>query len=85
MARREQRGSGYSKSRQAALLLQRWDSCPVTFFLIRVLSTRISYSLIGYYASILTIEKLGRKWIQIQGFLAAAFFRKLLPSIKVLT
>lgn len=30
----------------------------------------------GYYASILTIEYLGRKWIQIQGFLAAALFRK---------
>jgi len=29
----------------------------------------------GYYASILTIEKLGRKWIQIQGFLMAALFR----------
>ncbi|KAM5536672.1 hypothetical protein V8D89_009600 [Ganoderma adspersum] len=28
----------------------------------------------GYYASILTIEKLGRKWIQIQGFLLAALF-----------
>lgn len=30
----------------------------------------------GYYATILTIEKLGRKWIQIQGFLMAALFRK---------
>ena len=30
----------------------------------------------GYYASILTIEKLGRKWIQIQGFLLAALFRR---------
>ena len=29
----------------------------------------------GYYASILTIEKLGRKWIQMQGFLMAALFR----------
>jgi MFS transporter, PHS family, inorganic phosphate transporter len=29
----------------------------------------------GYYATILTIEKLGRKWIQIQGFLMAALFR----------
>lgn len=28
----------------------------------------------GYYASILTIEVLGRKWIQIQGFLMAALF-----------
>jgi len=28
----------------------------------------------GYYASILTIEILGRKWIQIQGFLMAALF-----------
>lgn len=28
----------------------------------------------GYYATILTIEKLGRKWIQIQGFLMAALF-----------
>ena len=30
----------------------------------------------GYYVSILTIEKLGRKWIQIQGFLLAALFRE---------
>ena len=29
----------------------------------------------GYYVTILTIEKLGRKWIQIQGFLLAALFR----------
>ncbi|KAK0210703.1 phosphate transporter [Desarmillaria ectypa] len=28
----------------------------------------------GYYVSVLTIEKLGRKWIQIQGFLMAALF-----------
>ena len=28
----------------------------------------------GYYVSILTIEWLGRKWIQIQGFLLAALF-----------
>lgn len=30
----------------------------------------------GYYASVLTIEILGRKWIQIQGFLLAGLFRK---------
>ena len=30
----------------------------------------------GYYVAILTIEKLGRKWIQIQGFLFAALFRE---------
>lgn len=29
----------------------------------------------GYWATILTIEYLGRKWIQIQGFLMAALFR----------
>ncbi|KAI0779294.1 MFS general substrate transporter [Fomes fomentarius] len=34
----------------------------------------------GYYASILTIEKLGRKWIQIQGFLLAAFFLAILAG-----
>jgi len=34
----------------------------------------------GYYASILTIERLGRKWIQIQGFLAAAFFLAILAG-----
>jgi len=28
----------------------------------------------GYYANILLVEKLGRKWIQIQGFLMAALF-----------
>ncbi|KAF8900250.1 phosphate transporter [Gymnopilus junonius] len=28
----------------------------------------------GYYATVLTIEYLGRKWIQIQGFLIAALF-----------
>ena len=33
----------------------------------------------GYYASILSIEYLGRKWIQIQGFLLAALFRESAP------
>ncbi|KAL0960810.1 hypothetical protein HGRIS_005826 [Hohenbuehelia grisea] len=35
----------------------------------------------GYYASILTIEKLGRKWIQIQGFLLAALFLAILAGM----
>jgi MFS transporter, PHS family, inorganic phosphate transporter len=30
----------------------------------------------GYYVTVLTVEYLGRKWIQIQGFLLAALFRK---------
>jgi hypothetical protein len=30
---------------------------------------------VGYYASVLTIEILGRKWIQVQGFLLAGLFR----------
>ncbi|KAH9948318.1 MFS general substrate transporter [Amylocystis lapponica] len=34
----------------------------------------------GYYATILTIEKLGRKWIQIQGFLLAALFLGILAG-----
>ncbi|KAI0930998.1 hypothetical protein AcV7_005029 [Taiwanofungus camphoratus] len=34
----------------------------------------------GYYATILTIEKLGRKWIQIQGFLMAAMFLGILAG-----
>jgi PHS family inorganic phosphate transporter-like MFS transporter len=34
----------------------------------------------GYYVSVLTIEKLGRKWIQIQGFLMAALFLAILAS-----
>lgn len=34
----------------------------------------------GYYASILTIEKLGRKWIQLQGFLLAALFLAILAG-----
>ncbi|KAI0699865.1 MFS general substrate transporter [Cerioporus squamosus] len=34
----------------------------------------------GYYVSILTIEKLGRKWIQIQGFLLAALFLGILAG-----
>jgi len=34
----------------------------------------------GYYASILTIEKLGRKWIQIQGFLMTALFLAILAG-----
>ncbi|KAI0820053.1 MFS general substrate transporter [Trametes gibbosa] len=34
----------------------------------------------GYYATILTIEKLGRKWIQIQGFLLAALFLAILAG-----
>ncbi|KAJ7275787.1 major facilitator superfamily domain-containing protein [Mycena rebaudengoi] len=34
----------------------------------------------GYYASILLIETLGRKWIQIQGFLLAALFLGILAG-----
>lgn len=34
----------------------------------------------GYYASIFTIEILGRKWIQIQGFLMAALFLGILAG-----
>ncbi|KAG5638996.1 hypothetical protein H0H81_007904 [Sphagnurus paluster] len=34
----------------------------------------------GYYASILTIEKLGRKWIQIQGFLVTSLFLAILAG-----
>jgi PHS family inorganic phosphate transporter-like MFS transporter len=34
----------------------------------------------GYYVSVLTIEKLGRKWIQIQGFLMAALFLAILAG-----
>ncbi|KAI0355769.1 MFS general substrate transporter [Trametes cingulata] len=34
----------------------------------------------GYYVTILTIEKLGRKWIQIQGFLMAALFLGILAG-----
>ncbi|TFK37797.1 major facilitator superfamily domain-containing protein [Crucibulum laeve] len=34
----------------------------------------------GYYATILTIEILGRKWIQIQGFLLAALFLAILAA-----
>ena len=30
---------------------------------------------VGYYVTVLTTEWLGRKWIQIQGFLLAALFR----------
>lgn len=30
----------------------------------------------GYYVNVLLIEKLGRKWIQTQGFLMAALFRE---------
>ncbi|KAE9392304.1 phosphate transporter [Gymnopus androsaceus JB14] len=32
----------------------------------------------GYYVTVLLIERLGRKWIQIQGFLLEALFRKIL-------
>lgn len=34
----------------------------------------------GYYVTILTIEKLGRKWIQIQGFLLEALFLAILAG-----
>ncbi|KAJ7482542.1 MFS inorganic phosphate transporter [Mycena latifolia] len=34
----------------------------------------------GYYATVLLIEKLGRKWIQIQGFLLAAVFLAILAA-----
>jgi MFS transporter, PHS family, inorganic phosphate transporter len=41
---------------------------------LQTLAVRTHFG-IGYYVTVLTIEKLGRKWIQIQGFLAAALFR----------
>jgi len=34
----------------------------------------------GYYATVLTIQTLGRKWIQIQGFLLAGLFLAILAS-----
>jgi MFS transporter, PHS family, inorganic phosphate transporter len=34
----------------------------------------------GYYVTVLTIEKLGRKWIQTQGFLMAALFLAILAG-----
>ncbi|KAF5364802.1 hypothetical protein D9758_009297 [Tetrapyrgos nigripes] len=34
----------------------------------------------GYYVTVLTIEKLGRKWIQLQGFLFAALFLAILAA-----
>ncbi|KAJ2918743.1 hypothetical protein MD484_g1647, partial [Candolleomyces efflorescens] len=37
--------------------------------------------LVGYYATVLTIEILGRKWIQIQGFLMAALFLGILAGL----
>lgn len=35
----------------------------------------------GYYATVFSIEYLGRKWIQIQGFLFEALFRKSLGPV----
>ena len=35
----------------------------------------------GYYATVLTVEKLGRKWIQTQGFLMAALFLGVLAGM----
>ncbi|KAI0689921.1 major facilitator superfamily domain-containing protein [Cytidiella melzeri] len=35
----------------------------------------------GYYVTVLTIEKLGRKWIQTQGFLLAALFLAILAGL----
>ena len=37
----------------------------------------------GYYVTVLTVEKLGRKWIQTQGFLLAALFRERLAILPV--
>ncbi|KAH8083788.1 phosphate transporter [Cristinia sonorae] len=34
----------------------------------------------GYYVTVITIEKLGRKWIQLQGFLMAALFLGILAG-----
>ncbi|TFK17021.1 phosphate transporter [Coprinopsis marcescibilis] len=35
----------------------------------------------GYYATVLTIETLGRKWIQVQGFLLTALFLAILAGL----
>lgn len=78
MARPAPLGRGYSRFQWVTSL-----SLPSVSFLV---SPRGLISLLlssqycgrvtaGYYVTVLTIEKLGRKWIQIQGFLMAALFR----------
>lgn len=49
--------------------------CPWQVFWLRVLASDLErLSCLGYYVTVFTIEKLGRKVIQIQGFLMAALF-----------
>jgi PHS family inorganic phosphate transporter-like MFS transporter len=44
--------------------------------IISMVSDWKCFSWLGYYVTLLTIEKLGRKVIQFQGFLMAALFRR---------
>lgn len=39
----------------------------------------------GYYATILTIERFGRKKIQLMGFLMEALFRECSPTVSAIT
>lgn len=75
MERQVRPGNGSLKSRPEESLLPRLDLSLV--FLPHLLpQSQLIVLWTGYYVSVLTIEKLGRKWIQIQGFLMAALFRE---------
>ncbi|KAG6807989.1 hypothetical protein H0H92_005797 [Tricholoma furcatifolium] len=53
---------------------------PGTIYILAIHSMQLTLSLLGYWVSVLTIEKLGRKWIQIQGFLLSALFLAILAG-----
>lgn len=76
LVRRVRHGRNSSKFPLEISSLLRLDS-----YLVGVLALVIStvsdwkrFSWLGYYVTLLTIEKLGRKVIQFQGFLMAALF-----------
>jgi hypothetical protein len=79
------RGSGSSRSLRAISLSPRLVLCQVcrVFLEPEALVFIDYYSNAGYYATVLTIERFGRKKIQIMGFLMEALFRAFLTTFSV--
>lgn len=77
--RRVHHGKNCSKSPPEISSLLRLDSYLVGILTLLVGTVSDSQRL-GYYVTVLTTERLGRKFIQIQGFLMAALFCEFLLS-----
>lgn len=78
LVRLARRGINSSKSPPETSSSPRLDLCLVDILTLvnPTISDLKRSSWLGYYVTVLTIEKLGRKFIQLQGFLMEALFCK---------